>query len=96
MEKARKKELLAEFRQTRPAAGVYRIVNRQTGRALLASTENLQVVRNRLDFAQSSKGTSLLDRRLVKDAREQGIEVFALEVLEVLIFIRRKLKQTET
>ena len=84
MEKARRKELLTEFRQSRPEAGVYRILNSGSGKALLASASNLQVVRNKLDFAQSTRSTSLLDRRLVKHAQAYGVEALSLEVLEVL------------
>lgn len=50
-EKARREELSTQFKQTRPEAGVYRIVNVRANNALLDSTPNLESVQNRLAFA---------------------------------------------
>ncbi len=83
-DKSRRKELLAEYKRTHPEAGVYRIVNRQNGRALLGASPNLASVRNKLAFAQSQNMPSALDHRLQQDIREFGIDAFSLEVLEVL------------
>jgi hypothetical protein len=83
-DKAGRKELLAQYKQHQPEAGVYRIVNTRTGRALLASATNLASVRNRLEFGKSTKTPSALDHRLTNDAREFGIAAFELEVLEVV------------
>jgi hypothetical protein len=82
--KARRKELLKQYKQTRPEAGVYRIVNRQNGRALLGSTPNLPSLRAKLEFAQTTNTASVLDRRLEEDIRRFGVDAFSLEVLEVL------------
>ncbi len=83
-DKARRKELVAQYRQTHPEAGVYRIVNREYGKTLLASMSNLASSRNKLDFARSPNTPSVLDQRLSKDIRELGMEAFTQEVLEVL------------
>ena len=83
-DKARRKELRTQYRQTHPEAGVYRIVNRQTNKALLGSSPNLASVRNKLEFAKSTNTPSALDQRLGADIRRYGLDAFALEVLEVL------------
>jgi hypothetical protein len=83
-DQSRRKELLAQYKQTRPEAGVYRIVNSQSDKALLGSTANLSSVRNRMKFAQSTNSPGALDQRLMKDIRQFGINAFSLEVLDVL------------
>jgi hypothetical protein len=83
-DKAQRKELLAQYRQSGPRAGVYRFVNRRSGRVLLGATLNLGSMRGKLDFAHATGSPSALDRRLHQDAREFGVDVFELEVLEEL------------
>ncbi len=83
-EQARRKDLVAQFKQTRPEAGVYRIINSQNNKALLGSTPNLASIRNKLEFAKSTNSPGVLDQRLRKDVRQFGIDAFLLEVLEVL------------
>jgi hypothetical protein len=65
-------------------AGVYRIVNRESGRMLIGATENLRGMQNRLEFAVSTGSVSALDGRLAADAREHGIDSFVFEVLDTL------------
>ena len=84
MDKAQRKELTTRYRQSRPEAGVYRIVNEQSQRALVGSSPNLPSVRSRLEFARSTNTPSALDHRLLADARALGVGVFRFEVLEVL------------
>jgi len=83
-EQARRKELRAQYKQTHPEAGVYRILNSRNNKALLGSTPNLASIRNRLEFAKSTNMPGALDLRLSKDIRQFGIDAFSLEVLEVL------------
>ncbi len=83
-DQARRKELRAQYRQARPEAGVYRIVNGGNGKALLGSTTNLAHIRNKLEFARSTNTSGALDLRLSKDIREFGIDAFSLDILEVL------------
>lgn len=83
-DKARRKELLAQYKQTRPEAGVYRIINTRNNKALLGSTPSLANIRSKLEFAKSTGTTGVMDRRLSNDIREFGIDAFELEVLEVL------------
>ena len=54
MDKARRKDLTASYKQQAPDAGVYRLVNRHTGRTLLASTMNLRGIQSKLDFARTT------------------------------------------
>jgi hypothetical protein len=83
-QKSRRKELVAEYRRTGPEAGVYRLVNRQTGKMLLGSALNLGSMQGKLDFARKTGGISALDRKVWPDARQYGAEAFDLEILEVL------------
>src|SRR3569833_4420796 len=83
-DKARRKELLTEYKQNPPEAGVYRIVNNQNQKALLGSSANLASVTNKLKFAQSSNVPTVFDHRLAADVRQYGIQAFSMEVLEVL------------
>ncbi len=66
-ERARRKELLAQYKQAAPDAGVFRIVNRHTNRALLGSSLNLASVANKVEFARHSGSPGALDHRLRKD-----------------------------
>ena len=83
-DKTRRKELLTHYKQTHPEAGVYRIVNIRTNKALLGSTPNLASIRNRLDFARSTNARGGLDYRLRADIAQFGIDAFVFEVLDVL------------
>ncbi|MEO8540117.1 MAG: GIY-YIG nuclease family protein [bacterium] len=79
-----RRELKAEYRESRPEAGVYRIVNTTTGRGFLASTSNLKSAQNRLEFARSTNSPGALDLRLKAAITEAGIASFEFEVLERL------------
>jgi hypothetical protein len=83
-DRARRKELLAQYNQARPEAGVYRLVNSASGRTLLASAPDLAAVRNKLEFAKAHDMPSVLDYRLHADFRQYGADSFVLEVLDVL------------
>lgn len=83
-EPVRRKALREAYKRMHPKAGVYRIVNMRTGQALLGSAANLNSVRSKLEFAQSTSAPGMLDHRLSKDIREFGVDAFSLDVLEVL------------
>lgn len=83
-DRARRKELLTEYRQNPPEAGVYRIVNTQNGKALLGCAPNLASIRNKLEFARSTNTPGALDYRLANDIRRFGFDAFSFEVLDVL------------
>jgi hypothetical protein len=81
---ARRKQLLEIYKRQPPEAGVYRIVNQRSGRALVGSSLNLPSVRAKLEFARRTGTPSALDHRLWFDIREVGIDAFGFEILEVL------------
>ncbi len=83
-DRADRREQVRQYKRNHPEAGVYRIVNRRTGRMLVGSAANLASVHNRLAFARSTGSTGALDYRLLADARRDGIDVFELEVLDVV------------
>ena len=83
-DQARREALRAEYEQAPSAAGVYWIVNRETGRSLVGSTTNLGSVAGKLAFAKSTRRAGLLFRRLQADISRFGIEAFKLEILETL------------
>ena len=84
MDKARRKALTEQFQQAAPEAGVYRIVNRSTGKALLGSTANLAGIGNRFEFARSTNSAATLDHRLRDDIASFGWDSFSLEVLDTI------------
>jgi hypothetical protein len=84
MDHQRRKELLAEYKQRPPEAGVYRILNTRTGKMLLGSARNLASVQGKLEFARNTNTPGALDHRLGADARAYGMDAFQFEVLEVL------------
>lgn len=83
-QRSRRKELVEQYRQTRPEAGVYRIVNRQNGKVLLASSPNLPSVESKLEFARKVGGATIFGYKVAPDIRKFGIDAFELEILEVL------------
>jgi hypothetical protein len=83
-DRVRRKELLAEYKQIRHEAGVYRIVNTTNNKALLGSTSDLASVHKKMEFARSTNMTGVLDLRLRDDIRAVGMDAFSLDVLEVL------------
>lgn len=82
--KSRRKELVSEFKQHRPDAGVYRVVNRENGKMLLASSPNLPSVQSKMEFARTTNGATIFGYKIAPDVRQFGIAAFALEILEVL------------
>jgi hypothetical protein len=83
-ERDRRRELRAQYENTRPEAGVYLIRNNRNGRAMLGSTSNLASLSNKLAFARATDMPGALDLRLRGAISEFGIDAFSLEVLDVL------------
>ncbi len=84
VDRNRRKELTSNYKQTRREAGIYRIVNGQTGKALLGSSLNLDSVRSKMEFARSTNSPGVLGYKLKSDLLKYGGEAFTLEILEVL------------
>ena len=83
-QKSRRKQLVSEYKQTRPEAGVYRIVNSKNGKMLLASSPNLPSVQSKMKFARSTNAATIFGYKIAPEIRHFGIEAFSLEILEVL------------
>lgn len=82
-ERDRRRELRAQYENTRPEAGVYLIRNNRNGRAMLGSTSNLQPPQQDGLRARDrhGRGTRPAPARAIS---EFGIDAFSLEVLDVL------------
>jgi hypothetical protein len=83
-QKSRRRQLVSEYKQTHPEAGVYRIVNSQNGKVLLGSSPNLPSVRSKMEFGRSTGSPGVFGYKIAPDIRQFGIEAFSLEILEVL------------
>ncbi len=83
-DRARRKELTEQYRQTIPEAGVYLIRNIGSGMALLGSTVDLGSLRNKLEFARTTNMPSVLDGRMARYIAQFGIGALSLEVLDVV------------
>jgi hypothetical protein len=80
----RRKRMVAAARESRPEAGVYRVVNQRTGRAVVGSTSNLAGFQNRFDFARSTNQPGALDQRLKADLARFGFGAFIVEIVDTL------------
>ncbi|HET7034325.1 MAG TPA: GIY-YIG nuclease family protein [Thermomicrobiaceae bacterium] len=78
-DRERRKALRRQYDQTQRAAGVHRLLNTGSGKALLGSSPNLASVRAKLEFARQTNSASALDYRLKQDAATFGIDALALE-----------------
>jgi hypothetical protein len=83
-QRSRRRQLVSEYKQNRPEAGVYRVVNSQNGKMLLASSPNLSSVQSKMEFARSTNTATIFGYKMAPDVRQYGIEAFSLEILEVL------------
>lgn len=83
-DRQRRRELSHRYVAAASEGGVYRIVNRDTGRFLLGSARDLAGARNRFEFALSTGTSSALDHRLRADAARDGVGVVSFEVLDTI------------
>jgi hypothetical protein len=93
-QRSRRKQLVSEYKQARPEAGVYRIVNSKNGKVLLASSPNLPSVQSKMEFARSTNAATIFGYTMAPDVRQYGINAFSLEILEVLE-VRPEMTQAE-
>jgi hypothetical protein len=84
MDRARRKELTAEYLRTRRPAGVYAIRCAGSGKALIGTSVDLDSIRNRVEFARATNTAGALDGRLRADFERFGGQAFSFEVLDVL------------
>jgi hypothetical protein len=80
MDKERKKQLAAEYRQTFRPMGVYRIVNTANGKCLVDGSMNLDGARNRLEFCKQTNLNSIPE--LQQDWELYGGQCFVFEELD--------------
>ncbi len=80
IERDKKKELVAQYKQKKTKGGVYKITNTANGRYLIKAEVDLQSFQNRFQFAM--KMNSCIHPKLQKDFNSFGAEVFSLEFLE--------------
>lgn len=85
----RKKELMLEYKERKVIGGVYIITNTANGKYFLSEDTNIQSVKNRFEFSQSTN--SCIMPKLQKDWAEFGNEVFTFEILEEI-----EMKETQT
>ena len=83
-DRARRKEIVSNYKENPPEAGVYRVVNTQTGKSLIGSTTNLDSIYAKLRFARTTGNGSALDMRLRDDVRRYGVDAFEVQTLEVI------------
>jgi hypothetical protein len=83
-DRARRKQLVSNYKENPPAAGVYRVINTQTGKSLIGSTTNLESMHSKLRFARKTGSGSALDLRLRDEVRQYGIDAFEVEIVEKL------------
>jgi len=77
-----RKELIRKYKERKVTGGVYRILNTQNGKYLLASCIDLKGDRNRFDFSVSTG--SCVQLKLQKDWNQFGPKAFKFEVLDEL------------
>lgn len=84
MADAGRRELKAEYKESRPEAGVYRIVNPEAKRSYLASSTNLRSARNRFEFARSTRSPAGIHFTLKDTIAPDEMPGLTFEVLETL------------
>lgn len=77
-------QLLAQFDARRPQPAGYLLRRVPSGRALLASTPDLQSLQGRLAVGRTTGLPGVLDRRLLEDSRRDGVAAFELGELDRL------------
>ena len=82
MEKERKKQIAAAYKERRNVGGVYSITNTATGERHIFSTADVKGMENRFLFMKSTATCPVLFLR--KEWEEYGADAFAFEVLETL------------
>ena len=80
-----RKALIAEYKETRFEAGIFKITNLQTGTDYFFSSIDLRNEQNKLDFAKKTGLTGVFDHRLEKDMKQFGTDAFSFVILESFI-----------
>ena len=80
----RRRELLAEYKERKVLAGIYRIVSRESGFEHLDTARDLESARGKFEFLRSTNTTSFMDKDLQNAIEAEGFDKFEFEVLETL------------
>lgn len=84
MTEASRRELKAGYKESRPEAGVYRVVNPATQRSYLASSTNLRSAQNRFEFARGTRSAAGIHFTLKDVITPDEMPDLTFEVLETL------------
>ena len=82
MEKQKRKELIADYKNLPEIGGIYAIKNTKTGKSLVLNTNNLKKSKNRFEFSQ--KMNLCQNFQIKEDFKKFGPDAFIFEELETL------------
>jgi hypothetical protein len=82
--KLERKELMAKYKEMKHDAGVYRIINNQTGKYLLGSDSNIKTIYNKFEFGKTTGSYDVLSRKLTNEFKQYGYDSFSIEILDLL------------
>jgi hypothetical protein len=105
MEKQQKRrDLIAQYKDMKRIAGVYRIINMETGIYYLGHSADIQGIMNKFEFGKKIGSYGTLPLIMTKDLKQYGFESFRVETLEILdvkpemteVEIKKELKLLES
>lgn len=79
-----RKELIAQYKQTVPKAGVYRILNKKNGKFFLSSSLRIDSVTNKFEFAKKVCSYEVFHQKISRELKKDGFDSFSVEILELL------------
>ncbi len=79
MEKERKREIIANYKQQKTTGGIYAIKNTENKKIFIKADINLEAARNRFDFSQ--KVNSCVQIKMREEWEKYGPGAFAFEIL---------------
>jgi hypothetical protein len=82
--KLERKELMAKYKEMKHDAGVYRIINNETGEYLLGSDSNIKSIYNKFEFGKTTSSYDVLPKKLSKGLKQYGYDSFSIEILDLL------------
>lgn len=80
MDKERKREIIADYKQQKTIGGVYVIKNKENGKVFIKGDINMEAARNRFDFSQ--KVNSCVQIKMREDWETYGPAAFTFEVIK--------------
>lgn len=80
--KADRKALVAHYKETRPDAGVYRIINTIIGSYHLDWDTDIKTIAGKMDFARTTGIYGVFPLSLAAEMQRDGFQHYSLEILE--------------